>query len=221
VFILVSFVFPKFIAVVEDFDATLPLPTVIVSAVCGFMGKFWWAVLLLIGVLVAMFVQYWRTEEGRLKIDTYILKIPVIGGVSQKYTMAQFARTLGTLLDNGVPVLQALRITVTVLNNKCVSGEVAAVQARVAEGEAISAGLRDAEHFPPMVVNMFAVGEESGRLGAVTKRMADAFDLEVDRAVRAMTALLEPIMIVIMGVIVGFLVVAMLLPMLTLSSNVT
>lgn len=220
VFILISFVFPKFIAVFEDFDAALPLPTVIVMAVCGFMGKFWWAVLIVGAILAAMLVRYWRSEDGRLHIDTLLLNVPVVGGVSQKYVMAQFARTLGTLLDNGVPVLQAMRITVTVLSNKCVSGEVAEIQARVAEGESISAGLRDAPHFPPIVVNMFAVGEESGRLGAVTKRMADAFDLEVDRAVRAMTALLEPVLIVIMGVIVGFLVIAMLLPMLTLSSNV-
>ncbi len=220
VFILVSFVFPKFIAVFEDFSATLPWPTVVVMAVCGFMGKFWWAVLILVAILVSMFVRYWRTEEGRLHIDTLILKVPVLGGVSQKYVMAQFARTLGTLLDNGVPVLQAMRITVTVLSNKCVSGEVAAIQLRVAEGDSISSGLRDAPHFPPIVVNMFAVGEESGRLGTVTKRMADAFDIEVDRAVQAMTALFEPILIVIMGIIVGFLVIAMLLPMLTLSSNV-
>jgi len=220
VFILVSFVFPKFIAVFEDFSATLPWPTVIVMAVCGFMGRFWWAVIILVAILVSMFVRYWRSEEGRLHIDTLILGVPVLGGVSQKYVMAQFARTLGTLLDNGVPVLQAMRITVTVLSNKCVAGEVAAIQSRVAEGESISSGLRDANHFPPIVVNMFAVGEESGRLGTVTKRMADAFDIEVDRAVQAMTALFEPILIVIMGVIIGFLVIAMLLPMLTLSSNV-
>ncbi len=220
VFILVSFVFPKFIAVFEDFSANLPWPTVVVMAVCGFMGKFWWAVLILVAILLSMLVRYWRTTEGRLHIDTLILQIPVLGGVSQKYVMAQFARTLGTLLDNGVPVLQAMRITVTVLSNKCISGEVAAIQARVAEGESISAGLRDADHFPPIVVNMFAVGEESGRLGAVTKRMADAFDIEVERAVQAMTALFEPILIVVMGIIIGFLVIAMLLPMLTLSSNV-
>jgi type II secretion system protein F len=220
VFILVSFVFPKFISVFEDFSATLPWPTVVVMAVCGFMGKFWWAVLILGGILLSMFIRYYRSEDGRLHIDTLILRVPVLGGVSQKYVMAQFARTLGTLLDNGVPVLQAMRITVSVLSNKCVSDEVAAVQTRVAEGESISAGLRDAAHFPPIVVNMFAVGEESGRLGAVTKRMADAFDIEVDRAVQAMTALFEPVLIVIMGVIIGFLVIAMLLPMLTLSSNV-
>ncbi len=220
VFILVSFVFPKFIVVFEDFSATLPWPTVIVMSVCGFMGKFWWAVIIVVAILISMLVRYWRTTEGRLHIDTLILKVPVLGGVTQKYVMAQFARTLGTLLDNGVPVLQAMRITVTVLSNKCVAGEVAAVQERVAQGESISAGLRDAPHFPPIVVNMFAVGEESGRLGAVTKRMADAFDIEVDRAVQAMTALFEPILIVIMGVIIGFLVIAMLLPMLTLSSNV-
>jgi type II secretion system protein F len=221
IFILVSFVFPKFTQVFADFNANLPLLTRIVLGFCTFMGRFWWAVLGILGAAAWTLVSFVRTEHGRMQWDTLMLRVPVLKTVVRKYMMAQFARMLGTLLDNGVPVIDSLRITRDSLSNKAVAAELEGVVARVAEGDSISAGLRQADHFPPMVVNMFATGEESGRLGAVTKRLADAYDVEVDRAVKAMMALLEPILIVIMGVFVGILVVAMLWPMFTLSSNIT
>lgn len=221
IFILVSFVFPKFIAIFEDFDAALPWPTQIVMGLCGFMGTWWWAVLICIVVGAVSLVSYTRTEVGRRQRDGLLLRIPVIRNVVQRYEMAKFARTLGTLLDNGVPILTSLRITGDTLGNKVVADELGRIQERVAEGDSISESLRsETRHFPPLVINMFAVGEESGRLGAVTRRIAEAYDNEVDRAVKAMTALLEPLMIVIMGVIIGFLVIAMLLPILTLSQHV-
>ena len=220
IFILVSFVFPKFVTVFKDFNATLPLPTIIVMSFCDFMGRFWWAVLLAFAGVIAAIVSYVRTPLGRLNFDRLLLRVPAVKAVVQRYEMAKFARTLGTLLDNGVPVLTAIRITVDTLTNKAIAEEVQTIHGRVIEGESISESLRQTKHFPPMVVNMFAVGEESGRLGAVAKRIADAYDQEVDRAVKAMAALFEPILIVVMGVIIGFLVIAMLLPMLTLSSHV-
>lgn len=220
IFILVSFVFPKFVGIFEDFNATLPLPTRIVMGFCEFMGTWWWAVLLAIGGLIAAFVSYARSEQGRNTLDKFWLRIPLLGNVILKYEMAKFARTLGVLFDNGVPVLRALRVTADTLTNVAISAEVGIIHSRVTEGDSISESLRHTQYFPPLVISMFAVGEESGRLGAVTKRIADAFDVEVDRAVKAMTALFEPILIVVMGVIIGFLVIAMLLPMLTLSSYV-
>ncbi len=220
VFILVSFVFPKFTKVFEDFNATLPWPTLVVMALCDFMERYWWAVLLVIVGVVLVLMKWLKTESGRMSFDVFILKVPVVGQVVQKYQMAQFGRVLGTLLDNGVPVLTSLRITVQTLSNAAIAAELDAVHNRVAEGESISNSLQHTRHFPPVVVSMFAVGEESGRVGAVTKRMADAYDNEVDRAVKTMTALFEPIMIVVMGGVIGFLVIAMLLPMLTLSANV-
>lgn len=220
VFILVSFVFPKFLTIFEDFEAELPLPTVIVMAVCEFMGNWWWAVLLGIIAVITLFVRYMRSESGKQRLDRVWLRIPVIGDIIQRYEMAKFARTLGTLFDNGVPVLTALKITSDTLTNVAISEEVDKTHHRVSEGESISESLRDSKHFPPLVVNMVAIGEESGRLGAVTKRIADAYDLEVERAVKSMTSLFEPILIVVMGIVIGFLVIAMLLPMMTLSSQV-
>lgn len=221
IFILTSFVFPKFLLLFKDFNVELPVPTKVVLAICGFMGKWWWAVLFAVIVIAAGVVSYWRTPRGRLFFDQLALRVPVLRVVVQKYVMAQFARTLGTLLDNGVPVLKSLRITVETLSNRAIAGEVDVVQARVAEGDSISSGLAQTKHFPPMVVNMFVIGEESGKLGGVTKRMADAYDIEVDRAVKTLTALLEPLMIIIMGVLVGGLVISMLMPILTMSANVS
>ncbi len=221
VFILVSFVFPKFIGIFKEFNAELPLPTVIVMAICEFMGNWWWAVLLGVGVAVWAAIRYFRSESGRRQWDTFILRVPVVRGLVQKYEMAKFARTLGTLLDNGVPILTTLQITADTMSNYVIREEVRQLHGGVTAGNAMSETLRQCPHFPPVVVGMFAVGEESGRIGAVTNRIADAYDLEVERAVKAVTALFEPLLIVIMGVIIGFLVIAMLLPMLTLSSAIS
>ncbi|MFP4499612.1 MAG: type II secretion system F family protein [Candidatus Hydrogenedentota bacterium] len=220
VFILVSFVFPRFIEVFQDFNATLPWPTRFVMAICGFMGSYWWAVLIGVVLTIALLVSYLRTEPGRRQRDTLLLRIPVVKAVVQKYEMARFARTLGTLMDNGVPVLRSINITADTMSNVVIRDEVATIHTGVTDGESMSESMADLPHFPPLVVSMFMVGEESGRIGAVTKRLADAYDLEVDRAVKALTALFEPLLIVIMGIIIGFLVIAMLLPMLTLSGNV-
>lgn len=220
IFILVSFVFPKFVGLFEDFEVELPLITQAVLTFCTFMSRFWWAVLLAAALLIAGIVSYWRSVPGRLQIDKLLLRLPAVRLLVQKYVMAQFARTLGTLIDNGVPILRSIRITSDTLSNKAIAGELSVIEERVSEGDSISSGLKDTRYFPPMVVNMFAVGEESGRLGAVTKRMADAYDIEVERAVKALTALFEPIMIVVMGGVIGTLVIAMLLPIVTLSSHV-
>lgn len=220
VFILMAFVFPNFIEVFNDFDAKLPVITVVVMTISGFMGRFWWAILIGVALAVTGIRRYRSSPAGRAQLDALWLKLPLVSGLVQRYEMAKFARTLGTLFDNGVPVLTALRITAETLSNTIIRGEVEALQAGVSEGTAISEGMRKAKHFPPLVVNIFAVGEESGKLGEVTKRLADAYDVEVDRAVKAVTALMEPVIIVVMGVVVGFLVISMLLPMLTLSSQI-
>ena len=220
VFILVSFVFPKFVGIFKEFDATLPWPTVIVMAICQFMGTWWWAVLLGLGGSAWALVQWLRTEAGRARCDTAILRVPVVRLLVQKYEMAKFARTFGTLLDNGVPILTTLEITAGAMGNRVIQKEVRGLHSGVMSGGSMSEGLQQCKHFPPVVVSMFAVGEESGRIGAVANRVADAYDIEVERAAKAVMALFEPLLIVVMGVIIGFLVIAMLLPMLTLSSAI-
>lgn len=220
VFILMAFVFPNFIEVFEDFDARLPLPTRIVIGISAFMGTFWWLILAGLGLAIFGVYRYRNSAAGRRQIDRAVLRLPVFGSLALRFEMAKFARTLGTLFDNGVPVLNALGITAETLSNSRVRDEVTALRRRVGEGEGISAAMRHSEVFPPQVVNMLSSGEESGKLGEVTQRIAEAYEIEVDRAVKAATALLEPVIIVFMGVFVGFLVIAMLLPMLTLSGQI-
>lgn len=220
IFILVSFVFPKFVTIFEEFNAELPLPTRMVMGFCDFMGTWWWAVLIVLFVLGTAVVRHVRTDTGRRQMDTFLLRVPVIRTVIVKYEMAKFARTLGTLMDNGVPILTSIKITADTMTNRLIRDEVSQIHIGITEGESLSECLRKRLYFTPMVVSMFAVGEESGRVGAVAKRVADAYDIEVDRAVKAMAALFEPLLIVVMGVVVGFLVIAMLLPMLTLSSTI-
>ncbi len=220
IFILVSFVFPKFVVIFNDFNTTLPLPTRVVMGVCGFMGHFWWVVILAASAAIAAIFSYLKSKAGRRQRDSLLLRTPVVRDLVQRYEMAKFARTLGTLLDNGVPVLTSLKVTADTLSNVLIAEEVNGLHARVIDGDSISDSLRQTRYFPPMVVNMFAIGEESGRLGPVTARIANAYDAQVDRAVKAMAALFEPMLIVIMGVVIGFLVIAMLLPMLTLSANI-
>ena len=220
IFILVSFVFPKFVTIFEEFNAELPLPTRMVMGFCDFMGTWWWAVLIVLFVLGTAVVRHVRTDTGRRQMDTFLLRVHDIRTVIVKYEMAKFARTLGTLMDNGVPILTSIKITADTMTNRLIRDEVSQIHIGITEGESLSECLRKRLFFTPMVVSMFAVGEESGRVGAVAKRVADAYDIEVDRAVKAMAALFEPLLIVVMGVVVGFLVIAMLLPMLTLSSTI-
>ena len=138
IFILLSFVFPNFVKIFEEFNAQLPLPTRMVMALCGFMGTWWWAILIGIALAIASLVSFARTESGRKQIDGLLLRIPVVKGVVQKYEMAKFARTLGTLLDNGVPVLTSLRITSETMTNLVLRDEVATIHIGVTEGESIS-----------------------------------------------------------------------------------
>lgn len=212
-FVLLSFVFPKLIELFEDFNAPLPIATRIVMAICSFMSRWWWLILMLLALFVIGARQYIATSRGRFQVDKGLLRTPLLGPVLQRVEISKFARTLGTLIDNGVPILSALRIVVDTLTNRALAHEVSSVHDEISEGESLNEALRRREHFPPSVVNMLAVGEESGKLGEACRRIADVYDAEVDRAIGAMTSLLEPTLILIMGFFVGFLVIAMLLPM--------
>lgn len=173
-----------------------------------------------IGVLIIIARQYVLSSQGRLRVDKELLAMPLFGPVVQRVEIARFARTLGTLIDNGVPILTALRIVVDTLTNRALATEVGSIHDEVSEGESLHDALRKREHFPPSVINILAVGEETGRLGEACKRIADVYDEEVDRAVKTMTTLLEPSLILVMGFFVGFLVISLLLPMFQISTFV-
>lgn len=212
IMVLLTVVMPKIMKIYEDLDQQLPATTVFLIAISKFLQSYWY---LVIGSIAGGVFILWRmknTKEGRRAIDTFILKIPILGPMTIKKEIANFARTLGSLLHNGVSILPALDITHGVLNNQVVADEVARIPENVTQGEGVAAPLRNSKVFPPIVVNMMAIGEETGRLDNVLSKVAKSFDTEVDRDVKTLTSLLEPLIILFMGLVVGFIVISMLLP---------
>jgi len=212
VMVLLTVVMPKIMKIYEDLDQQLPATTVFLINLSTFLQTYWYVV---IGALIGTGFVLWRaknTKEGRRAIDNFVIKIPILGPMIVKKEVANFARTLGSLLHNGVSILPALDITHGVLNNQIVADEVAKIPDNVTQGEGIAAPLRKSTVFPPVVVNMMAIGEETGRLDNVLMKISRSYDTEVDRAMKTLTSLLEPIIILVMGLVVGFIVISMLLP---------
>ena len=210
---MLLFIIPVFAKVFADFGGQLPLPTRIVVGLSELLKSTWWAFVAL-GVGLAMGIRrYYRTEGGRRVIDGFLLRAPIIGDVLRKTAIARFTRTLGTMIASGVPILAGLEVTAKTAGNKIIEEAVMAARSGIREGETIAAPLAKSDAFPPMVVQMIAVGEETGALDTMLDRIANFYDEEVNSAVEALTSVIEPIMIVVMGVMVGGMVIAMYLPM--------
>jgi type IV pilus assembly protein PilC len=212
VIFMLTFVIPTFAQMFKDLGADLPLPTKIVMLLSDFVRSY--ILLIIAGMIGAVMAlrSYYRTEGGRATIDALMLKLPVFGTLVRKVAVARFTRTLGTLVQSGVPILDGLRITARTAGNKVVEKAVLQCRAAVTEGKTLADPLRTSGVFPPMVTQMISVGEQTGALDAMLSKIADFYDDEVDTAVSTLTSLLEPIMIVFLGVAVGGLVVAMYLP---------
>ena len=212
VIFLLVFVIPTFKAMFEGFGATLPLPTVIVLELSRIVRAYF---LVGVGFIVAAILglRWWYgTPSGRLAIDSFLLKTPVFGVLIRKVAVAKFTRTLGTLISSGVAILDGLDITARTAGNKVVEQAVLRTRASIAEGKTIAEPLKASGVFPPMVVQMIAVGEQTGALDAMLGKIADFYDDEVDTAVTNLTALLEPMLMVFLGVVIGGVVIAMYLP---------
>jgi len=212
VIFMLTFVIPTFTKMFKDLGADLPLPTQVVVWLSEFVRTY---ILLIIAAIVGCVFAlraYYRTEKGQSTIDALLLKVPVMGSLIRKVAVARFTRTLGTLVSSGVPILEGLRITARTAGNKVVEKAVLQCRAAVTAGKTLAEPLKASGVFPPMVIQMISVGEQTGALDAMLSKIADFYDDEVDTAVSAMTALLEPIMIVVLGVLIGGLVVAMYLP---------
>lgn len=212
VFLLLTFLVPRFAALFQEFNQALPLPTVVLMKIAGGFSRGWWALLLALLLVRLAFRQYRATPAGRYRLDALKLRLPVIGSLVRRMAIARFARTLGTLLRGGVPILEALEVVRDVLGNERMARAVDEVQYRVREGESLAEQCRRTGFFPAMVTHMIALGEETGDLEGVLETVADTYDVEVDNALKGMISLLEPVIILTMGGIVGFVVAAMLLP---------
>ncbi|MFQ5717377.1 MAG: type II secretion system F family protein [Nitrospinales bacterium] len=215
---LMVFVIPSFAVIFEGGGQELPGPTQIVMNVSDFFRTKWYY---MIGFAVGFFFifkKFYATERGRLEIDRLSLKLPVFGMLIRKVAVAKFSRTLGTLLAGGVSLIEALDICARIAGNKIMENAIFKTIEAIKEGETIAAPLSREGVFPPMVIQMIGVGESSGALDDMLKKIADFYDEEVDAAVEGLTALLEPALMVFLGVIVGFIVVAMYLPIFKLGS---
>jgi type IV pilus assembly protein PilC len=213
-------VIPTFAALFAGLGAELPLPTRIVIALSNFIGRYFLLIVFVIIATIYALNRYHKTYKGRRVIDGILLKLPVLGIVLKKIAVARFCRTLGTLISSGVPILEALEITAKTSGNAIVEDAIMATRKSIEEGKTISEPLKDTEVFPPMVVHMIAVGEQTGALDSMLAKIADFYEEEVDAAVENMLTLLEPIMILFLGIVIGGIVVSMYLPMFSLLSKI-
>ncbi|MDB4949337.1 MAG: pilus assembly protein PilC [Gemmatimonadetes bacterium] len=211
--ILLWKVVPVFAGIFKEANLDLPAPTRVVLAVSGFLQSY--IIYMVAAVIGGIFLlrRYYKTDGGQLVIDGLMLKLPVLGVMLRKSAVSRFTRTLGTLISSGVSILEGLQITARTSGNRVIHDAVMASRASIAGGATIAEPLKASGVFPPMVVQMINVGEQTGGLDEMLSKIADFYDDEVDAAVSALTSVLEPIMIVFMGVVVGGMVVAMYLPM--------
>ena len=210
--VLLIFVIPVFENMFSGVGMALPFPTRVVIGASDFLRGYWWAVVGSVGLGVWLFRRYYATSGGKLNIDRMLLRFPVLGDVLRKSAVSRFTRTLGTLISSGVSILDGLEITAKTAGNRVIQDAIMQSRASIAGGDTIAAPLQKSAVFPPMVISMIAVGEQTGGLDEMLSKIADFYDEEVDAAVSGLLSLLEPIMIVFLGVIVGGMVVAMYLP---------
>jgi type IV pilus assembly protein PilC len=218
--VLLMFVTPTFEKMFKDFGGAMPAPTQILIDLSHAMTSYWY---LIFGIPVALVVA-WRawvgTDRGRRQWDAFVLKVPVFGPLIRKIAVARFTRTLGTMLSSGVPILDALEIVAKSAGNKVIERAVLVVRTRIAEGKNIAGPLADTKVFPPMVVQMIGVGEATGAMDTMLEKIADFYDDEVDVAVGALTSMIEPIMMIFLGGVVGGFLVAMYLPIFSIAGNI-
>jgi len=220
VIILMIFVIPVFESMFKGAGQTLPLPTLITLALSRFVQKY---ILIVIPALILslyLFKKYYQTDKGKSLIDHILLKLPVFGKLFQKIAVARFSRTLGTLVSSGVPILDGLTIVSKASGNRTIEKAILNARASIKEGETISEPLGRSGMFPPMVIQMISVGESTGALDSMLAKIADFYEEEVDVAVANLTSLLEPFLMIFLGIVIGGVVISMYLPIFNMASAV-
>ncbi len=218
--VILVFVIPVFQKMFNDAGMALPGPTLITIAISDFVkSKIHWIIIAVILFSIA-FGKYYKTEKGRLVVDSLALKMPVVGLLIRKVSVAKFTRTMGTMLSSGVAILEALDIVARTAGNKVVENAIYSVRSGIAEGRTMADPLQTSGVFPSMVCQMIAVGESTGALDAMLEKIADFYDEEVDQAVENLTSMIEPMMIVFLGVVVGGLIVSMYLPIFNMAGAI-
>jgi type II secretory pathway component PulF len=215
-----TFMLPKFMTLFGNMAVQLPASTQLLMDISKIFTGYWWLMLLILGAAILAFRRFQNTEEGKHKIDEWKMKMPVFGKVMKLNLYGQFARTLSTLLENGVPVLTALKITEQVLSNRVIKEATAKTREAVTDGKTLAQPLAASKIFPQLMVDLVRIGEETGDVPGALKNVADTYENELNLALRVMTNMIEPVMIVAMAGGVGFLLLSVLSAMFSLISNV-
>jgi len=217
--VLATYVMPKFIAILTSVQAKMPLPTKILVVSVNFAQRYWFLGLMIVGVAAALFYLFTRTGDGRLWWDRTKLRLPIFGQLIFKMTMSRFARMFETLDRTGLPILRCLGLVSKTTGNAWISSHIDKVAESVRRGRGIAAPMRESGVFPPMVVQMVATGEESGALDDMLKQISDFYDGEVEYAVKNLTGMIEPVLILIMGVGIVFLIIAVIMPYMSILTS--
>ncbi len=212
VIVLMILVIPKFTEMFAEFNQDLPLPTQILMSVSGAFANFWWLGLLAITVIATFLRQYLRTENGKVMLDRIKLKIPLVGPVFSTFAIVRFTRTMATLLENGVRMLPALKVVKDTIGNKVYSNIISDAEREVEQGSTLSRELGQSKDFPTLVTHMIAVGEESGEPVNMLSKLSEYYDMEIRKNLERLTSSISPLVILIMGLMIGFIAVAMILP---------
>lgn len=219
VFILMGFVLPNILNMLTNFGGEIPIPTKILIFVSNFISSYWWAILIAFLVVSLLISNYVKTPKGRLRKDKLLLKIPVIGDLIRKVVIARFASTLELLIKSGVNIINALPVIEEVVQNEVFADVLLETRLRVREGSTLSEPIKQSGEFPPMVIQMLKVGEESGNIEDMLNKISVYYELEVENAIEGSISLIEPVMIIILAVIVGGIVASIILPLFSIYSS--
>jgi type IV pilus assembly protein PilC len=220
IFFFMTYMMPKFMTIFEGMNVPLPMTTQMLMGASGFFASYWWLMLALMVAAVILFKRFQTTPEGKRSIDGWKMRAPVFGKVVRLNLFGQFARTLSTLLENGVPVLTALKITEQVISNVIVKEAIAKTREEVTDGKTIAQPLANSKVFPQLMVDLVKIGEDTGDVPGALKNVADTYENELAIALRVMTNMIEPVMIITMAVGVGFLLLSVLSAMFAITSNI-
>jgi type II secretory pathway component PulF len=220
-FFFMTYMLPKFMSIFEGMNVPLPVMTQILIGISRLFAGYWWAMLIVVALVVILFKRFQSSPEGRRKLDQWKMNVPVFGKVIKLNLFGQFSRTLSTLLENGVPVLTALKITEQIIPNTVVKEAISKTREEVTDGKTIAQPLARSKVFPQLMVDLVKIGEDTGDVPGALKNVADTYENELNIALRVMMNMIEPVMIVVMAVGVGFLLLSVLSAMFAMTANIT
>lgn len=221
IILMLTFVMPMFVSLFQNNGVKLPLITRMLLGMSNVLKNWWYIVIVILGGIIFLLTSYFKTESGQVLLSKMKLTLPILKGINEKIVVSRFTRTLSTVLSSGMTLIQALQVVASVVGNKIVEDKIIEVKEQLMKGGGLSEPLIKAGFFPPMLCSMIKIGEESGALDDILDKTADFYDDELDTAIQKLTSIIEPLMILIMGVVIGSMVISILLPMFDMYNNMS